>query len=110
MQEHEGKAGNGVSLQHHRCVLPVAVFLHPIDIFICQIYAAGKSGVSVDDHDLAVIPKVIVGGDKGQDRGEHFALDPQLIQLLGIVVGQSGEFTGAVVHDPHIHTLLHFSS
>ena len=46
-------------------ILPLAELFQFIDILICKIHAACKSRLSVDHHDLAVIPVIVVGGNKG---------------------------------------------
>ena len=58
-----------------------------IDVLIGNVHAAGKGGVSIDYENLPVIPVVVVGGNEGAQGREHFAVDAQLFQLLGVAVG-----------------------
>ncbi len=54
-----------------------------VDVLICQIHAAGKAHLPVDDENFPVVAVVVVGGDEGRDRREHLALDAQRFQPAG---------------------------
>ena len=86
----------------------MAVLFDVVDVLIRQIHAAVKGGVSVDDQNFPMVPVIVVGGEERRHRGEHLALDAQLPQALGIVVGQCGKLAGAVVHHPDVHALFGF--
>ena len=76
-----------------------------VDIFICQVNAAGKGNLAVNDQDLPVIPVVVVGRDDRGDGAEHLAADAKGLHFLGIAFRKGGELAGAVIQQPHIHTL-----
>ena len=106
LQEHGRKALHPVPFQHHRRVLPVSEPFSFINIFIRQVHPACKSRVTVNDHDLSVIPVIV---DCGQHRlygRKRVAMDTLFLHLPGIPVGQQHEGTHSVVHKPDLHPLL----
>ena len=94
-----------LALQHHGGILPAAMLLDVIDVLIGKIHAAGKTDPPVNDKNFPVVAVIIVSGDERLHRAEHLALNVQLLQQPGVVAGQGGELTGAVVHHPDIHAL-----
>ena len=60
LQKHQREAAHSGAAEHDGRVLPVAVDLLAVDVFVGQIDAAGKGRVSVDDDDLAVIAVVVM--------------------------------------------------
>ena len=106
LQEHQRKALHRLSLQHNGRILPMSETLNPVDIFIRQIDASVEGSVSVDHQNLAVVPVIIMGGNKGRHRGKNLAFDPQFPQQLQIFMGKKHKLTGAVIHQTYIHALL----
>ena len=81
--------------------------LFPVDIFICQIDAAGESHLSVDHHNFSVVPVILAGGKSRHNGCKHMALDAVALQLLGIMVRQQGQTTHAVIEKTDFHALFH---
>ena len=60
LQEHEREALHRAALQHDRGILPVAEAFLAVDVLVSEIHAAVEGDLAVYDHDLAVIPVVVV--------------------------------------------------
>ena len=105
LQKHQRKTPGGFAFDHQGGVLPVAEPGLYINIFVCQIHAAGEGGVAVDDRDLPVISIIIMCRYKRHHRRKDLAGNAQLIEHSGIVPGQQHEFAESVVYDPDIHAL-----
>ena len=108
LQEHQRKAGHRLAPEADGGILPMAEAGATVDVLIGQVHSACKGGMAIDNGDFAMVPVVIMGGNKRRHGRKHLALYAQRLQAFGIVVGQRGEFTGAVVHHPHIHALACF--
>ncbi len=87
----------------------MAEALYVVDVFVRQIDPAGEGGFAVDYQNFPVVTVVVVGGNDGGDGAEHLAADAQGLHFLRVALRQGGELTGAVIQQPDIHTLLHFS-
>ena len=109
LQKHQRKAHDRIAVDHHRRILPVAETHLLVDVLVGQIDAAGERHLAVHDEDFPVIPVVLAGGKHGLQRHEHLALDAPFFHFLRIIMGQQGKTAGAVVHEPHLHALLHLS-
>ena len=109
LQEQGGKAACRCAFYHDTAILPMTENLLGIDVAVLQVYTAGKGNAPVNDHDLAVVPVVVMGGNEGEYRRKYPAVDTQLFQLLGVVGGQVGKRIHAVVQHPHIHPFFCFS-
>ena len=105
LQEQRRHGAHTFAFQHQGRVLPAAILFYVVDVLICQIHAAGKAHLAINDQNFAVVAVVVVRGNKGRDRREHLALDAQRFQPAGVIPRQGGELAGAVIHHPHIHPL-----
>ena len=105
LQKHQGKTSHRITFQHNGGIFPMPEFLFFINVFIRQINSAVKCRMPIDHQNLPVIPVIIVGGDKGRDRGKHFAFYSKGFQPFRIIVGKQGEFAGPVVHDADVYAL-----
>ena len=54
-----------------------------------------------------MVPVVLQGGEHRPEAVEHPALDPLLVQALGVVLGEGQNAADVVVEDPDLHPLLH---
>ena len=105
LQKDGRQRADRLALQHDSGIFPAAKLLHMVDVLVGQIHAARKAHFAVNDQHFSVVSVIIMGRDKGHQRRENFAGDAQPLQPLGVVPGQGGELTGAVVHHPHMDTL-----
>ena len=106
LEEHQRQIPHGTAAQGDGRVLPMAVALRAVDVFVGKVDAAGEADLTVNDKDLAVVAVIVMRGDEGTQRREHLAGDAELLQLLRIAVGQQRHSTGAVVHEADLHALL----
>ena len=75
LQKQRRHGAHAFAFQHQGRVLPAAILFYVVDVLICQIHAAGKTHLAINDQNFAVVAVVVVGGNKGRDRREHLALD-----------------------------------
>ena len=109
LQKHQGKTPGRLPLEHHCRILPVTMLLSVIDILIRQINPSRECRMAVDHQNLAVVAVIVMGGyERGEGR-KHLAFDAQLLQALRIIVRQSGELAGTVIHNADLHSLRRFS-
>ena len=107
LQEHHGKALYRVSLQHDGRILPVAKAHLAVDVLVRQIYTAGKGRMAVYNHNLPVIPVILISGQGWLYRRKHLTADSLFLQHPGIMVRKKHEAAHAVIHNPDLHTLLY---
>ena len=105
LQEHDGKAPGRVAPQPDAGVPPVAEPLQLVDILVGQVGPAGKGGVAVNDHDLAVVAVVHDQVNHRHKGVEGQAVDALLLQLAPVADGQHADAAHIVVDDPHVHAL-----
>ena len=77
-----------------------------IDILVRKIDAPRKSHLAVDDQYLPMIPIIVVGRKDRPDRREHLTADALVLHELRKKTGKVEQYIGAVIHEPHLHTLL----
>lgn len=106
LQEHQREGADRLAGDTEGHVLPVAVGMGAVDIFVRQIDPAGEGAAAVHHQDFPVVAVVVVGGDQGAQRGVHAAADAKLFQLPGVLVGQLVEGAGAVVENADLYALL----
>ena len=105
LQKHHCKTVYSFSLEHDRRVLPMSE-AHPlVNIFICQVHAPGKRGMTIDHADLPVIAVILVTRESRTHRRKNLALDTFLLHRFLIAVGQREEISHAVIHKPDFHAL-----
>ena len=105
LEEEDGQRSDSLAFQHDGGVLPAAILLDVVDVLVGEVHAAGKTHLAVNDENFPVVAVIIMGRDKGLHRREHPAPDAQLFEAAGVIPGQGGELTGAVVHHPDVHAL-----
>ena len=76
-----------------------------VNVLVCQIDAACKGRMTVNDADFSVIPVILVGGQGGPDGGKHFAFNPLFPKRLRVGIGKQHQAAHAVVHNADLHTL-----
>ena len=104
-EEHDRHGPHRVPLQQNGAVLPVAEALPPVDVLVCQVDPAGETHLSVDDHQLPVVPVVQPQGHNGNEAVEHPALDAPGGQLLVVVPGEAEDAAHIVIDQPDLHAL-----
>ena len=72
-QKHDGKSPDRFTGEHQSCILPVSETFLYIYIFIRKINASGKSYLSIDHNDLAVIPVIVMCGEYRIYRRKYLA-------------------------------------
>ena len=76
-----------------------------VNIFICQVHAPGKRGMTIDHTDFPVIAVILVTRESRTHRRKNLALDTFLLHRFLIAVRQREEISHAVIHKPDFHAL-----
>ena len=107
LKEHQRKALNRVSLQHHGSIFPVAEPFPPVDILVGEIYAAVECHFSVNNQNFAMIPVIIMRRNKGFYGGERLRPDAALFQQLPVICRECGNLKHPVIQHPDFHTVFY---
>ena len=106
LQKHQRKAFRSLALQHHSGILPVPEADNTVDVLIGKIDPACKSGFSVDHHNLAVIPVIIMRGDHGTDRRKTLGMNALFLHQFPVSVGKIEQLAHAVIHHTDVNACL----
>ena len=103
LQKNQRQIAHGVALQPHAGVLPAAVGVGQVEVFVRQIVAAGVADLPVNDSDLAVVAVVHKDVQHRHDGVEHPALDAPLLQLFGKGGVHKPDAAHVVVKNAHLY-------
>ena len=109
LQELCCQALDGLTFHTDARILPLAIGEFPPKIFIRQIESASKGHLSIHHQNLPVVPMVHKQVQNRQRRIEHLAADAQLVHGFGKLEVYITYAADIIVHQPHFHSLLHFS-
>ena len=105
LQEHGCKIPRGFARHTHARILPMAVQLHGVDVFIRKVNASREHRVPVHVHDLAVVA-VVHRQRKHRYKGvEHQRLDAAALHFAGKALGQQEQAAHIVAYEAHVHAL-----
>ena len=110
LEEQDGQTFHRTALHLYGIVLPVPETFLPVEVLIGEIHAARKAGPAVYDHDLPVIPVILIGREQRNDLGEDPARNTVGLQPVRIRERQQAERAGTVVHHAHFHAFPGLSS
>ena len=105
IQKHYGKIPHRSALDTQARVLPVAEAGDRVDIFVCQIDAAGVGYFAVYHHDLAVVAVVHHQREQRHHRVKGDAADMRPLHAHHKVLGQTQQAAEVIVDQPHVHPL-----
>ena len=105
IQKRHGKVPHRSALDTQARILPVAEAGDLVDIFICQIDAAGVGHLAVYHHDLAVVAVVHHQREQRHHRVKGDAADMRPLHTHHKVLGQTQQAAEVVVDQPHVHPL-----
>ena len=103
LQKNQRQIAHGVALQPHAGVLPPAIGVGQVEVFVRQIVAAGVADLPVNDSDLAVVAVVHKDVQHRHDGVESPALDAPLLQLFGKGGVHKPDAAHVVVKNAHLH-------
>ena len=107
-QKHGGMACYGIALQPYSCILPMAVRVSDIKVFIGQVKAAGIADAVIDHRNFAVVTVIHKDIKKRDKRVENTALNAQAVQPaleFRLYITNASEI---VIDEAYFHALLHF--
>ena len=107
-KKHDRHRPDCLPLQQDGVVLPVAILQAAVHILVGQIHSPGKSGMTVNDTDLPMIPVIEPHRQNGYKTVTYLTVDSPSLQLPFIPLGQSVKAAHIIVDDPHIHPLADF--
>ena len=110
IQKHHGKVPHRSALDAQACVLPVTEAGDRVDIFICQIDAAGVGHLTVYHHDLAVVAVVHHQRKQRHHRVKGDTADMRPLHAHHKVLGQTQQAAEVIVDQPHVHPLCRLAA
>ncbi len=104
-QKHHHHRPHRAAAHQNAAVLPLAEALFFVDILVGKIHPARKTGLAVDDHELAVVAVIEPPGQNRNEGIEHVRLNAHVAQLFAVVHGKIRDAAEIVVHHAHIDAL-----
>ena len=101
-EEHHGHGPDGLAPEKDAAVLPVAEPLMAVDVLVGQIDAAGEAHLSVNNHQLPVVPVVEPSGEHRHEGVEDLGPNAHLPEPLVVARGQGGNAAEVVIEHPDI--------
>ena len=105
-KKHHRQTLNGIPFHTYTAIFPKAIWMGNIKIFICQIVAACKTNLSINDRNLSVIPVIHKYIDKRYDFIENPALYAVAFHLLHKIRIDKAHTANIIINQTDFHTFL----